>query len=821
MLSHAIDLLRHHLRDAVRSLIRRPGFTAVAVLSLAIGIGANTAIFTLVNAVILQRVPIDAPEEVVNVYLHMSDFRHGTLSYPEYIDLKNGTTEVFSDIIAMQYILTQIDRDGGVSMVAAEAVTGNYFTTLGIDAALGRTLLPEDDVSRGGHPVVMLDYRYWQTTMAGDPGAVGREVRLGGRPYTVVGITPPDFSGTLRGITPAMYAPYSMVEELTGSPMFDERGNHSLFVKARLRPGATLPAAEVAVAAVGARLHADRIEGWDPGNEFALLPMTDVLLFPPLDPYIGGSAWLMTIVVALVLLLACTNLATFLLARGLDRRREIAVRLAIGASRRTLIGQLLVETTLLSLVAGVAGAALAAWSLQALLTADLPLPIPITLDVGLNWTVLLFTVGVSFVAGAMLGLVPAIQSTRVDLVPALKSDSAGGGQRSHLRWRNALVIAQLTISIVLLVGAGLFLRSFQQVQSVDPGFGREPTALMTFMVPSTRFSADEGRLYVARLMDRFRAIPGVTRVGFANHLHLDPLSTMSMDFNVDGHVPPTDRGAFIADRAEVDPGYFEAAGIPLLRGRTFAESDLPDGQAVAIVSDAMARRFWPDGDAVGRLLRIPGGSDTMLIVGVAADAKVRTLGEAPRNMIYRPFSQFFSRSVIVLANTSIDPQVTALELLAAGREVDPDLWVWETKTMERHLAVMHLAPQLSAFVLAAFGVLALILSSIGLYGVVSYAMAQRTREVGIRMALGASPRGVVRLLTMEGLRLLAIGGALGLVLALAVSRLLSGLLFGVGTFDILTFVAVPVVLGISATLAAYLPARRASRIDPMLAMRSE
>lgn len=822
MPTQLFDILVRDLRDAGRSLARRPGFTAVAVLSLAIGIGANTAIFTLVNAVILQDVPIERQDEVVNVYLHQASFRHGTLSYPEYLDIRNDTASVFTDVVAMQYLVTQLDRDGGVGMVTVEAVTGNYFPALGIEAAAGRTLQPQDDVARGGHPVVMLDFGYWQRAFAADPGAVGREVRLGGRAYTIVGVAQPEFAGSLRGLTPAFYAPYMMVEELIGGPMFDERGNHSLFVRARMRPGTTVPQARGAVAAVGTRLTEDRIAGWSPGNEFAVLPLTEVLLFPPLDPYIGGSAWLMTAVVALVLVLACTNLATFLLARGLDRRRDIAVRLALGASRASLVRRLLVETTLLSLLGGICGAALAVWSLNALLTADLPLPIPVTLDLGLNWTVLAFTAGVSCIAGAVLGLIPALQSTRPDLVDSLKSDSAGGGQRAHLRWRNGLVVAQLTISIVLLVGAGLFLRSLQQVQAVDPGFGREPAAVMTFMIPATRFSEDEGRLYVTRLLERFRQLPSVERVGIIDNLHLNPLNTQSMGFNVDGHEPPEDQEAFIADRAAADAAFFDAAGIRILRGRNFEDGDLPDAPQVAIISEAMAQRFWPGGDAVGRLVRTPSpDTDDLLVIGVASDAKVRTLGEAPRNMVYRPFSQDYSGGLTVVARTSRDPEQTALALLAAGREVDPDLWVWEAKSMDRHLATMHLAAQLSAFVLSAFAVLALALSSIGLYGVVSYAMAQRTREVGIRMALGAAPGSVVKLLTVDGLKLVVFGGALGLTAAFATTRLLSGLLFGVDTFDVVTFLAVPLVLGVSASLAAYLPARRASRVDPMLAMRSE
>ena len=596
--------LQRDVRDGLRSLARRPAFTAVAVLSLALGIGANTAIFSLVNAVILRDSPIERPKEVVNLYLHQASFEFGTLSYPDFDDVRDGAAEVFSDIAASHFVPLTIDRGegGGVGLAPAEAVTGSYFPLLGIEAAVGRTLLPSDDVSRGGHPVVMLDYRHWQSAFAGDPNVVGREMRVGGRAYTVIGVGPPDFAGTLRGLVPTFYVPYMMAEELNGSPVFDDRGNRSLFVKARLRPGVALPQAEAVVGAVAAQLTRDRIENWDPAGQFVLLRLTDVLLFPPLDGFIRGAAWLLMVVVGLVLLLACINLASFLLARALDRRKEVAVRLALGASRGSLVRRLLTETTLLSLLAGGAGVGLAVWSLDLLATADLPLPTPVTLDLRPDGNVLGFTFGVAVVAGALLGLVPALESTRPDVAGALRSESAGGGQPGQLRWRNALVVMQLTISLVLLVGAGLFLRSFQQVQSVDPGFGREPAALMTFQTSVTRFAPDEARVYTRRLLDRFRALPGVEAVGAISNLHLNPLSQRSSDFNIDGFEPPTDHGAFIADRVEVEPGFFEAAGIEIVRGRNFND-DRPDTRPVVIVSEAMARRFWTDGDAVGRLVR--------------------------------------------------------------------------------------------------------------------------------------------------------------------------------------------------------------------------
>ena len=817
-----IDHLRRDLRDAVRSLARRPAFSGVALMSLAIGIGANTAIFTLVNAIVLRKTPIEAPERVVNVYLHQAAFPYSTLSYPELKDLRDGAGEAFTQIGSSQIIPAQVDGEDGVGTLLAEVVSGNYFQLLGVKAALGRMLLPEDDIDRGGHAVIVLGFRYWRQAFGGSVDAVGRDLRIGGRSYRVVGVAPADFLGSITGLTPAFFAPAAMVEELIGDSMLDERRNHSLFVKARLRDGVLLPQAESAVGRVAAALTRDAIQGWDPTARFTLMPLSDVLLYPPLDRYIRGSAWLLSVVVGLVLLLACTNLASFLLARALDRHRDIAVRLALGASRGTLVRGLLVETTLLSVVAGAVGLALSVWMLRLLVRADLPLPIPIALDLSPDWTVLAFTLGVSATAGALLGIVPAWQSTRPDLVGALKSDTRGGGRPGHRRWRNALVIAQVTVSLVLLVGAGLFLRSFQRVLAVDPGFGREPAAILSFIVPATRFNAEEARLYTRRMIDRFRQVPGVEALGLTDILPLNTLSAQSIDFTVDGHDPPADQRAFSADRADVDSGYFEAIGIPILRGRRFTEADRQGSQAVAIVSDAMARRFWPDGDALGRLIRTPDpDADDLVVVGVAADAKIRSIGEPPRDMVYRSYLQHDARGLTVVARTSRDEEETALALMAAGRSLDPDLWVWETKTIARHLAVTRLPAELSAFILAAFAGLALMLASIGLYGVVSYAVAQRTREMGIRVALGAEPASVVRLVAFDGLRLVLIGAVLGMAAALGVMQLLSGLLFGGRAFDAVTLVVVLLVLGASASLAAYLPARRVRHIDPMLALRAD
>ncbi len=812
-----------NLRYASRRLTQSPGFTAVAVLSLALGIGANTAIFSLVNAIILKEPPFESPEELVNIYMQYPDSDFNTFSYPDYLDLLDGTSEVFSEVAASQFAIIQIDREGGIEIHPGEVVTGNYFTLLGIEAVIGRTLLPEDDEAEGAHPVVMLEHGYWQRAYGGDPEVVGREIRMGGRSYTIVGVTPESYTGTVRGLVPAVFAPFMMVNELMpmGGNVLENRGSHSALIKARLEPGITVVHAQSVVDGVAAHLTEQAPEDWDLDAGIMIVPTRGVIVIPPLDRFILAAAWLLMVVVGLVLLMACTNLASFLLARGLDRRKEIALRLALGATRRTLVGQLLTETMLLGLAGGVAGVAFAVGLIRLLLSADLPLPVPITLDLGLDGMVLGFSLLVSLLAGVVLGLAPAVQSTKPDVATTLKDESAGGGQRGKSTLRNVLVVAQVAASLVLLVGAGLFLRSFQRVQSVDPGFGREPAAIMTFLVPTNRYSEDEGRVFTRTLLERFEQLPGVEAVGLIGNIHLNASGRIyNYSINVEGVEPPPGRDFHIVDYSPVDPGFFDAAGIGIIRGRNFNDQDLPDSPRVAVINQVMARRFWPGQDPIGRTIHREDAED-LTVVGVATDTKIRSIGEEPRSFIYRPYSQAYAPFLTVLARTSLDPEQTALDLLAAGRELDPELWVWQAKTMKQHLGIMLLPARLSAVILSAFSVLALALAAIGLYGIVSYAVSRRTREVGIMMSLGADHATVIRMLMSSGLKLVAIGGVIGLVMAFAAAKLVSGLLFNVSSFDLTTFLSVPLVLGAAAMLAAYIPARRASRVDPASALRAE
>jgi predicted permease len=824
-------LLEHLARDVrygLRSLRRHPGFTAMAVLSLAIGIGANTVIFGMVNAVLFGRSPLADPGTLVNIYESEGGRGFNPMSHPNIEDLRRGTSDVFRGIAASTFTLAPIDRGGVVTTIMGEAMTGGTFALLGIEPAIGRAIQPQDDVARGGHPVVMLSHGYWQRAFGGDPQVVGRELQMGRRTYTIIGVAPASYRGGLGPVTPAFYVPMAMADELMGIDMLDQRDFHNFFVKARLAPGVTRAQAEHAASLVATSLTTARPEGWVPGEQFALVPTADVRVFPGLDPLLRAAAWVLISVVGLVLLLACTNLASFLLARALVRGPEVAVRRALGATRGALARQMLVESALLGFVGAVCGLVLAFVLINMLLAIDLPLPYGMKLDLQLgidwktliDWRVLAFTAGTGVLAGACLGLIPAIQGTRADLGSALKTGIRGGHAPGALRWRNVLVAAQIAISLVLLVGAGLFLRSLQQMLGVDPGFGRTPTSVLSVMVPVA--TADDNVLRTRRLLERFRAVPGVDAVGLVWPLPLE-FSSSFTDFTIDGLVPPPGREAFRADRAFVDGGFFNAAGITIVDGRTFNDADRRDGEPVAIVSQALAHRYWPDDRALGRILRrrAPGDTD-LVIVGVASDINIRSLGEAPRDAIFLPYTQSEGAPVrTFVARTGADPARMLQTLITAGREVDPDLQVVQSMTMAAHLAMSRLPSQLGAFMLSAFAVLAMALAAIGVYGMVRYSVATRTREVGIRMALGANAGDVAQLLATHSVRLVIIGGAIGVVGALLAARFLATLLFGVGSFEPVALIGAPLVLGIAAWLAAYLPARRASRVDPLAALRAE
>ncbi len=816
------DMLVMDLRYAMRRMARSPGFTAVALVSLAVGIGANTATFALVEDILFPSFPYRAPEELVDVYIELEEFPFAPLSYPDFVDVREGTREVFSDIATGGFAFGQVDEGNRVESLMGEMVSGSFFPTLGMGAALGRTLLPEDDVSPGAHWVVMLGHGYWQREYGGDASVLGRTLVLNGHGYAIVGVASEDYPGIVQGIPADFIAPIAMAKQLmqtSGDPLTN-RGGQSYFTKARLRPGVSRAQADATLAGIAAHLIEAHPGNWEASRRLITVPTTEVVMNPMLDRVLVPAAALALTLVGIVLLIACSNLAAFLLARGADRKKEIAMRLALGASRGALVRQLLTETAVLAVLGGALGMGVSAWLLNLVVSLDLPLPGDVRLELAMTGRAYLFGLFVTAATGFIFGLAPALRSTNPDVAPTLKDESTGGGRPRRFTLRNTLVAGQVAASLVLLVFASLFVRSFQARAAVDPGFGREPTALLGFVVSAERYDEESGRVFVHQYLERLRRLPEVASAGMTGNIHLNTTSTNTMDLNVDGVEAPQGRVGWAVDETEVDPRFFEAAGIPILRGRNFDDRDLPDGVQVAIVNEAFAERFWPGQDPVGRTVHLAGGDDVQ-VVGVARTTKVRTLGEAPRPFIYRPYSQDYTTFATAVIRARGAPEPALRAAFRALRETDPEMVVMESKTMDEHLGIMLMPARLGALLAGAFAAVALALACIGLYGVVSYAVASRSREMGIRMSLGAEPGRVLAHVVREGMTLAATGAVVGLVLALVGAQVLRALLFGVGTLDPVTFVGVPTLLLGVALAAAWLPARRVTRVDPVSVLKVE
>lgn len=817
-----MDILLRDLRYTIRKLLKSPGFTLVALFSLALGIGANTAIFSLANAIVFRASPLERPEEVVWIYRNMPGFSAGPLSYPDFDDIRDATGAIFTEMAGAGYTFAQVDQGDRIEGVLGEMVSGTYFTLQGLDATIGRTFTAEDDVSPGGHYVVMLSYPYWQSGFGGSPDVLGRTIRMNGNSYEIIGVAPRDYPGMFRGFSPGVYLPISMINQIQPDQTdhLQNRGNQFFFARARLAPGVSVEQARVTLAGLTSDFRVTYPNSWDDENELVVTPATDVIINPMVDRIVVPAVVLAMVVVGMVLLIACANLASFLLARATERKKEVAIRLALGAKRSALIRQLLTESTVLALVGGAAGVAVAVIAVRLGMSVELPFTIPIELDTGLDLPVLGFSFAISLLGGLFFGLVPALQATKPEVAPTLKDESTGGGRPRAFTLRNALVAGQVAASLVLLIGAGLFLRSLGQARSMDPGFGKDPTAVVNFALSGEQDTEEKGRAWMRSVLERAEAIPGVQAVGLATILHLNTMNFSSTDINVDGFDPPPGRQGHLIARTEVDAGFFDASGIQILRGRNFEESDVPDGQRVVVINQAMADRFWPGGDPVGRVIR-EGDGDELLIVGVAETAKIRSLGEEPTPFIYYPYSQNYASFVTLLARTAGSAEQTGVQLLSLLREMDPETIIIESKTMEEHQAVMLIPARLSAFLSSLFGGLALTLAVIGLYGVVSYAVAQRRREMGIRMSLGATPGSVVGHTVWSGMKLVAVGGAIGLAVAFLATRALRGFLFGIAPLDPVAFLGIPAILGAVAFLAAYIPARRASQVDPVRALKAE
>ena len=815
-----MDALLQDLRYAIRRLTRSPGFTFVAALSLALGIGANTAIFSVVNGIMLKEIPVEDASSLVEIYFSEGDgYAYATSSYPDFVSVRDGLPDVFEGVLAWNLAIARMDQGDENEVILGEMVTGNYFDLLGVQPALGRGFLPEEDATPGTHFVTVLSHGYWKRALGADPEVLGSTVRINGRTYSVVGIAPEGFNGMMRGLVPDFWVPMMMSDVIMDSVgRLERRGSRNLFLKGRLSAGVSVEQAGAALGILAGNL-GEEFPDTNRDRSFSVLPTKDVAIHPFVDRMLLPVAVLLLSVVGLVLLIACVNLASFLLARSADRRKEIALRLALGARRWHLVRQLLTETVLLSLLGAGGGILLAYWTLDLLLSVNPPLPIPVKLDIGIDGTVLVFTALVAVLAGIAFGLVPALQATNPDVAPVLKDEGATTQGRKRLNLRNALVVIQVAVSLVLLVGAGLFVRSLQKAQSIDPGFITEEAVLLWPNLKLSGYSDDEGPQILRQLEERLAALPGVTAVGMVSRLPLGA-GVQLTGVSIEGVQPPPGQDYIDVDNTAVTAGYFQAMGISILRGRNFGPEDGPDSPRTLIVSEAAAERYWPDQDPIGKTVTF-GESAVSTVVGVAADTKVRTLGEAPRPFIYEPATRSYNEALIFLVKGDRPSSEFLPAVRRAAMEINPSMVILENKTMEEHMGILLFAPRAAALFLSVFGMLALVLAGVGLYGLVSYAVARRTREVGIRISLGADPGKVQRMVMGGGMRLVLVGCAIGMALSASVTWLLSGYLYGIGALDLMTFFGIPLLLTSVALGAAYLPARRASLVNPVEALRSE
>jgi macrolide transport system ATP-binding/permease protein len=812
-----MQTLLQDLRYGSRQLLKRPGFTFLAIISMALGIGANTAIFSLVDTVLLRPLPVRNASELQELYGTLHNGADITIqSYLDYKDYRERN-QVFSGLIAYRIVVASLSHNGNNERVWGTVVSGNYFDVLGIRPMLGRAFLPEEDQTPNSHPVAVLSYACWQKRFAADPSIVGRTVSFNNVAFTVIGIAPKGFIGTEVAYAPEMWVPMMMGPVMEpGSKWLEQRDSDNLFVVGRLKPGVTKAQAESSLQAITLQM-ANEHPAELAGRGLKLIPPG--LFIPDIRDSVFAFAAVLTAVGALVLLLACVNLANLLLARSTERRKEIAIRLAVGASRGRLVRQLLTESAMLSLMGGAFGVLLAAWINHLVTTIKLPTDFALVFDLRIDWRVLSFTLLLSLLTGLFFSLLPALQSSKPELVPALKDESSMAGFRRS-RLRNALVIAQVALSLVLLVSAGLIVRSLQAAQRMRPGFNPENAVALSFDVGLQGYDEAKGRAFQKQVLERTRALAGVESAALTDNIPLS-LNYNSSTIYLEGQPTASSANLPLAIPTSVSPEYFQTMGIAL-RGRDFTVQEDKTESRVAIVNETFARRFFPGQEAIGKRFNFSGADKPFWeIIGVCGDGKYNSLGEDAKPALFRPQLRDYNTTVTLVARAKGDPRTTLAAMQQEMRSLDPTLPLYEVKTLMEHMKIPLFPARIAAGALGSFGLLALVLAAVGIYGVMSYVVAGRTREIGLRMALGAQQGNVRGLILRQGMTLALIGSAIGLAIAFAATRLLKSILYGVSASDPMTFVGVSFLLGTIALLACWIPARRASRVDPMIALRAE
>ncbi len=804
-------MLRHNLTLAFRRLRSSPGFTAAAIVTLALGIGANATIFSMVNSVVFRPFGVQNQNELVFFNYHTSTGGGPMISYPDYKDYRDRNT-VLSGLAMYFFDAMNVSRRGAQNTrLWGYAVSGNYFDMLGVQPLRGRVLHPADDVQRGGHPVAVIAYSYWQAHFGGDPNVVGQQVKIDGLDYTIVGVTPQAFVGTEVLFTPQVFVPLAM----SGGWM-DDRSNLLGWAIGRLKPGVTMQGAQAAIDGVARGLAREypKVDGG-----------VSIVLSPPgmggtyLRPGIIGFSAVGMVVAGLVLLIACVNLAGLLLARAADRRKEVAIRLALGASRGQLVRQLLTESLLLSMAGGAAGVLLAAW-LTALVNVWRPPIDTLTIArVVMDTRVFLFAAAVSIASAFLFGLMPALQSARVGLAGAIKNEAPSEKLR-RLNARDLLVTVQVALSVVLLIGSILVVRSLQHALSLNLGFRPEHAAVLSLDLAGQGYSEQRSREFQRRLLDKVRALPGIQVAAIISGLPLTATGNMSDVIYLEGQPEPRPGEIPSANLYTITPGYLQAMHTRLIAGRDLDLRDKQDAALVALVNETFARRLLAGQDPIGKRFRHGATGKWIQIAGMVEDGKYGSLSESPGVAIFEPMAQRWSQDQTLIARSPMPETETVRLMRRAALELDPSLTVFADGSLTSALGLALFPARMAAVVLGSFGALAVVLAATGVYGIMAYAVSRRTREIGIRMALGATMAKVQRSVLVKTLLLALIGIAAGAVASLMVSRAIAALLFNTAPSDPITFAAMVLLIAAVALLAGYIPARRASHINPMVALRN-
>ena len=805
------------LRYSVRVIAKAPGFAALAILTLALGIGANTTIFSWINSALLNPVPgLANPTEVVSLALNKPGDKPFGFTYPDIEAMRNGEQSL-TGITACGFAQMSLTGKGKPERVWGMVASANYFEVLGVRPILGRGFLPVEEENPGGAPVAVVSYRLWQTHFAGNPGIVGQKVEINQHSYTIVGVAPAVFQGSQTGVRTDIWVPIMMEAQVM--PLGDLLHDHHefwLLAFGRLKLGVTLEQAQQDMTLrlrPEVKSYPEEHKGHDSVTVYPLWRNPFGLNF-----FLSTLLPILMAIAGLVLLLACANVANLMLVRSVGRRREIAVRMSLGASRWRLVRQLLVESLLLGLAGGAVALLITFWTEGSLMKFMPATDVPIALVVRADRTVLLLTLVISLLTGVIFGILPALRSSSLAPVAVLKEDTGSvsrGPKKARLA--SALVVAQISLSLLLLVCAGLFIRSFLSAQLINPGFNSHNVLIASYDLFTAGYSDFSGAEFDRQLVAKLETLPGMQSVALTNRVPLG-FGGGSTSVKPEGYISQANESMETED-AIITPNYFHTMQIPLVKGRDFTLEDTLKSQRVAIVSETFVNRYWPHQEAVGKQLYSDLPKQWLTVVGVARDNKVNWLNEKPTPFVYLPLYQFYVANMMINARVEADPLTFRNTVEKTIHELNPDLALFDVTTLELRNQFASFPQRVAGTFVGSFGLLALILAAVGIYGVTAYTTRQRTHEIGIRVALGATKQDILHLVLGHGLRLMLAGVGLGLTLSFLLTHFLSSLLLGVTSTDALTFSAVAILLCAVALFACFLPARRAMRVDPMVALR--